>query len=985
MYGGDITISLDGGSIIAENPQFIRKDGSGRNVAGLKFTLTNHTGSAWMSLDLQFDITYVCSGEVHQRSETVKTGLGWTKDSPMKREYQGIVIPLIGEVDACETESIKASLISARKLDNSLIAGLPDGNVQVTQQESMAGSISQDDPKKSSKAVEVEPGGRAAADLSSDQRAAETQAKNSAKAARRKRIALEQQRKQAEENARAAAKVKAEEAERAADALSKNSSDGVIGGVIVVIVLLGAVFVVMKTANGGTTDRAASNTLPSAQSAASKPPTLTAGVLKPVSAPVIELPLTGSAQASKWIGANECVAVAGFRIQGLVYVGRALRAIKGHDTEPALIDPSIPVAPSMAGFDPTAIPYWPSYCGITPAARHAYLRWHASGRSAADAPISFVFLYFYGLERRILFDRSSQAERGEEDRIILSEVRRMLEVYGGNHSFRRYASAFLDMAEAIHHTVDSDHPPPEYPPLGYDLPSRLKIDLGSMARDSKPIPPAWATAWICADPLFPRRTPFLRCNNYFKELFSLRYREHWGAGIVVKANKTNIRLEYQPASASFGGPVRAQMELPDITILKEPIGKLRELGLECMEALDAYSRYLGRNPGTELHPAAMALLPPGMLADSQADEVRLVRERLREHVDSAAILSRNDLLSLVHAPSDGSFAKREAVALAQYLASIGFGMEPDVRFGGPIPEAETKVYLFATKRDAAGAPTQAYNAAMLVIRLAGMVSAAEGAIGREEEQHLRDHISTSMHLSEDERTRLGAHLSWVLTERPKLSGIKSRIESLSAPQRHAIGKFLVGVANVDGHVSPNEVNALGKLYRILGLTADEVYTDVHKAATEPVIVQPSASAEGAFVLPARKQKAKPTGIQLDPAIIEAKLRETSAVSALLASVFVEEAKPPAVVMSQSIDLSERIAGLDVANSAFLRYLAGKPAWSRAELELAAAERVLLLDGSIEAINEAAFDACDERVLEGEDTIEINSGVLSALLERTQIQ
>lgn len=96
MHGDDITIPLDGGTVVVENPQFIRKGGSGSNVAGLTFTLTNHTSSAWMSIDLLFNITYVCSGEAHQRSEAVKLGLGWTKDLPIKREYHDLVIPLMG-------------------------------------------------------------------------------------------------------------------------------------------------------------------------------------------------------------------------------------------------------------------------------------------------------------------------------------------------------------------------------------------------------------------------------------------------------------------------------------------------------------------------------------------------------------------------------------------------------------------------------------------------------------------------------------------------------------------------------------------------------------------------------------------------------------------------------------------------------------------------------------------------------------------------
>ena len=59
--------------------------------------------------------------------------------------------------------------------------------------------------------------------------------------------------------------------------------------------------------------------------------------------------------------------------------------------------------------------------------------------------------------------------------------------------------------------------------------------------------------------------------------------------------------------------------------------------------------------------------------------------------------------------------------------------------------------------------------------------------------------------------------------------------------------------------------------------------------------------------------------------------------------------------------------------------------SREELEAAAAQRALLLDGSIEAINDAAFDACDQPLLEGENPIEVNAEALRILLERNRIQ
>jgi uncharacterized tellurite resistance protein B-like protein len=977
MYGDDITIPLDNGSIIVENPQFIRSNNFGGKVPGLTFTLTNHTHRAWVSIDLLFDITYSCMGEAHQRSQAVKLGLGWSKDAPIKREFHDLAISLAGQVDSCQTENIKVNLVSATSLDNVRIEGATGGPAALTEQVP-PDSLGQPDRQQS----EERSTEQAAAHTAQAGAAVANQSKNPTKAARRKQLAAEQQRKQAEADAQAARK-KADEERRAAEERNEARGDWLIGGAVLLILLI-VVLLASRGNRHGTPHAVASNTSTSRESEAPAPPPVSAPLpSRPISGPAVEFRATQQGRSAEWVGLDS-VTVAGFRIPGLVYFGCNLQAIKGYVAEPALIDPSKPVAVSTAGFDPSSIPYWPSYSELEPRARLAYLQWHASGRSAPEAPISFVFLHFYGLERRILRDYSSGADRGEEYRTIIGEVRRLLDIYGGNHSFRRYASALLEMAGAIYQDIGTDAPPPEFPLLGYDLPARLKMGLGVIVRDGKPIPPAWAAAWICADPLFPRRTPFSRCTTYFNELFALRYRELWGAGIVVKPNKTTLRLEYQPASASFGGPVTARTELPDITILKEPIGKLRELGIECTDALDAYSRYLGRNPGADTHPAAMALLPPGLLAESQTGEIRLVRERLSAHVDSAALLSRDELLRLLKAPTEGTFAKRDAVTLAQYLASIGFGMEPDVRFGGPVPGVETKISLFRTALSAAGAPTPAYSAATLIVRMAALVSVADGVAGREEEEHLQNHIAASLHLSEDERKRLSAHLCWVLTEKPSLTGVQSRIESLSATQRQAIGKFLVGVANVDGHVSPNEVNVLGKLYRQLGLAPDDVYSDVHEAATEPVTVESAPAASG-FALPPRKAKTKPAGVRLDAAMIETKLQETAAVSALLAAVFVEESPAPAAVMQRVIDTQELIAGLDSGTSAFLRYLSKKPAWSREELEIAAAERSLLLDGSIEAINEVAFDACEQPALEGDNPVEINSQVLSILLERTRTQ
>ena len=86
----------------------------------------------------------------------------------------------------------------------------------------------------------------------------------------------------------------------------------------------------------------------------------------------------------------------------MIYVGSRLRGISAHASiEPALVNPK------LAGTHPTPdlsghlMDYWPSYSHLAPESRAAYLDWLAAGRPGG-AHIGYVFLFFYGIERRVL-------------------------------------------------------------------------------------------------------------------------------------------------------------------------------------------------------------------------------------------------------------------------------------------------------------------------------------------------------------------------------------------------------------------------------------------------------------------------------------------------------------------------------------------------------------------------------------------------------
>jgi uncharacterized tellurite resistance protein B-like protein len=317
---------------------------------------------------------------------------------------------------------------------------------------------------------------------------------------------------------------------------------------------------------------------------------------------------------------------------------------------------------------------------------------------------------------------------------------------------------------------------------------------------------------------------------------------------------------------------------------------------------------------------------------------------------------------------------------------------------------------------AAGEPTPAYHAAAVLLHLAVALAAADGAVSAHEERHLLTLLENALHLPAAERTRLKAHLRWLLAAPPGLGGLKKRAEPLSESQRRGIGQFLITVAGADGHVGAEELKLLTKIYSLLGLDPQSVYSDVHalasaEAATEPVTVRP-AEPPAAFPIPAAAAMPPADGFALDLRKVQAKLAETEQVSSLLEGIFREEEAPhppaPSPIPSQppgegeeegafsggggraAVPLSRRaggdgrgdggegLAGLDAAHSELLRRLAEKTAWPRIEIERLANALGLLPDGALEVLNEAAFERCGAPLLEGDEMIEIDPQILEEI-------
>jgi uncharacterized tellurite resistance protein B-like protein len=338
-------------------------------------------------------------------------------------------------------------------------------------------------------------------------------------------------------------------------------------------------------------------------------------------------------------------------------------------------------------------------------------------------------------------------------------------------------------------------------------------------------------------------------------------------------------------------------------------------------------------------------------------------------------------------PTDASdkFTKSEAVQFAQLLEKLGFGIEPDVRFGGSAITAKTTAVVFRLPSTAPVAPSAEYSGAVLLMRLASAVATADG-VSETEREFLQAHLESAIKMSTAEKIRLNAHVHWLLNAHPGLTGMKRQLEGLSAEQRQRIGAFLVGAAGADGFVSPKEVKVLTKLFQLLGLGEEDVFRQVHALAAEPTAIAGDpvtiirAESVSSFAIPPADAFDLGGKVTLDMRRVEATLAETAEVSKLLGTIFVDEESPhPAARVPSAPSIGTTPVGLGEDHARLLSALSGRPAWQRTEIEQITSELGLMVDGALEAINEAAFSLRDEPVIEGDDPIVVNVGLAREML------
>ncbi|MGH8161175.1 MAG: TerB N-terminal domain-containing protein [Gammaproteobacteria bacterium] len=671
--------------------------------------------------------------------------------------------------------------------------------------------------------------------------------------------------------------------------------------------------------------------------------------------------------AGHWVSPGQSVQIAGVTISaGMIYVGTRLEAPNGN-ADPCLINGLLPVA-GVGGFRPRQMGYWPSYERASPDERRAYLSWLAEGRCNPDCDIGYVFLFFYGLERRVILDsRDDQAAKSDWPAII-DELRRLLAIYGEQSgSFKHYAGELLSWIELGSVSGRLYAKPVPDLPRSFELPPYLRVALGQAAVDRAPLPESLALAWVRLCPDIHLRTAATRCPADFEQLFNQRYQKIFGAGLVLRTNRTRLKFVYRAASSGLLGTTITMSvgDIPDVSAVTAPVNALNDIANQCADELGPYSRLLGREPELAGSLESLLLLPSAIWPYEAKAKLDALAARMD---DGCLVLTLQELVvSLGGMP--GTPNRNLIRSLAGALEHLHIGMEPNVLRGAKFPSGKDKVVMFTqAMSDADTTVRPAYQSALLTLQLGAALAHADGDFSGPEVEHLRAKVNDWLELTPAERTRLRAHIQLLVVVPPAITTLKRKLEPLDAAARQTLATFMVTLAQADGYVSPDEIRFLEKIYTALGIEPKRVFSDVQAESTcagspEPVS-QPTTR-----------------GFHLDTGRIAALQNDTARVSALLSTIFVDEEPTPEASPAQreeSTVMPPPMLGLDVPQAALARLLLSRPQWTRSDLEDAAADLGVMLDGALEEINEAAFDAFDTPLCEGADPVDVNTEILEKM-------
>ncbi|HEV2045645.1 MAG TPA: TerB N-terminal domain-containing protein [Chthoniobacterales bacterium] len=660
---------------------------------------------------------------------------------------------------------------------------------------------------------------------------------------------------------------------------------------------------------------------------------------------------------------------------GMVYTSERRLTWPG---EPSAIIKSLPVG-NVPASPLQDFGYWPSYDRITPEQRRCYLEWLSAGRKDTDPTqrsLGYVFLFFYGLERRIVVD-------ADRDPMLLDEVLRLLQHYGSAHKSRSLRSYFLQLLHFGGWRLGSGAYRDLWPRLlALDVdrpdPEGLRFVLANLCQRQEALD--WTVAYRLAfsDQQSRRSTVVARTQEKFFALFRQRFNEAFSGGLLLQAAKQEGRVEYRPASNSL-----AQMRygsapgdsfavrLPNVIGLHSQFKTLPEIWNSCVDDLSGYSRALA----SKRQGQAAALLAwqslPRELRRVEDHPLKSAFEELlasAPHEGDYIFVPAATLTSLAGIPERTNLTIAQSRLLVRLVEELGWQLAPNPDITG-LPLAWNQELALSPITREERVP-ESLPGLMRLLYLSIMLAAADGIVETEELAVFYEIVASQIP-DESEWSLLRAAEACLRRDTNIALRLLPQISKLvPAESRQFVLRTLAHVAAADGEVTLDELRALRRISRSFQLDADaaEKVLREDEAFREVAIAPGKRGSARGEPIPTRNVR-KPASFALNQDRIKILTEETHEVISLLSSVMAEpettSTSPIIVSRSQepSLESVEWLSSLEERYHAAVLELVRHDQITTADFDRLAADQHLLPDDLFNAVNAWSDETLGDFLLE----------------------
>ncbi|WP_348546916.1 TerB N-terminal domain-containing protein [Chthoniobacter sp.] len=692
---------------------------------------------------------------------------------------------------------------------------------------------------------------------------------------------------------------------------------------------------------------------------------------------------TGRSDAKlTWHPPGQPVSHEGLRIgSGMIYAtDRPLR----WPGEPSAIITSATVA-RTAAHPSQDFGYYPSYEHLPPEQRRCYLEWLAAGREDADPSqrsLGYVFMFFYGLERRILVE-------GDRDPVLLDEIVRLLQHYGPVHKSRSLKSYLLQLLHFTGWQLGADYYRALWPRLlefDGERPDQdgMRFVLANLHQRGEPLD--WTVAYRIAmgNEESRRSTVVTKARDKFWELFEQRFNQQFPGGMVLQAAKQQALVQYRPASnaliqMSYERKRGNQFELrlPNVAGLHRQFKALPEIWNSCVDDLSGYSRALSsKKQGQAAALAAWQALPPDLRRAEEHparvafDELVAAAPREGDYIFAPVSV----LAALAGIDERAKLTAGQSRQVAELVLGLGWQLAPNPDVTGLPLAWNQELALYASIPGESIAPH--VSGLVRLLYLAVTLAAADGVIEPEELDSFHQLIASQIQHESDWRPLRATEASLRRDANVALRSLPQMAKLIPEESRPFVLRTMAHIAAADNEVTLDELKILRRMARAFELDPGAVEKLLREdEAFREVAIDGAGEKSSGEAIPKRPTE-QPAAFALDHDRIKALTQETQEVISMLSVVMAEPEEvvtapvaAPAAPVEPSAPI-EWLSGLDARYHAAVSALVRHDELTTADFDVLAAKHHLMPDDLLNAVNTWADEALGDFLLERGENVRV---------------